>query len=169
MSHGETDKDNDPLIRIYTSATQEGETTIMKSSTTISFTGPKSGSTYKFTGQYVATPLKEADPSQPPYKYAMTGGTLKRPNPTNATGIHLNAFRWWLEITPTNSGQALMFYSGRIDTQKNNEEDTSVDRIIIDLNDIEGIDILYDLSGRKIENATPPGIYIINGRKVVVK
>ena len=33
----------------------------------------------------------------------------------------------------------------------------------------EAIESIYDLNGRKIEEITQPGIYIVNGKKVFVK
>jgi hypothetical protein len=34
---------------------------------------------------------------------------------------------------------------------------------------IEGEQIIYDLLGRRVENITGAGIYIVNGRKVIIK
>ena len=42
---------------------------------------------------------------------------------------------------------------------------TGVDDIEISTKD----DAIYDLSGRKIEKITHPGIYIKNGKKVMIK
>ena len=124
----------------------------------------ESGATYTFTGQYAAAPLKEADHTQPPYLYAMTGGELKRPNPANTNGIPLGTFRWWLQVTPDTDSQETMFSIGKID----HSGTTDVERIIIDLDEIEGIDIYYDLGGRRVENPTN-GIYIVNGKKILIK
>jgi hypothetical protein len=33
----------------------------------------------------------------------------------------------------------------------------------------ESSHLIYDLNGRRVEKATKPGIYIVNGRKVVIK
>ena len=154
------DTDGDPLHRVYTSNTDvDGTAPVI--ATSESFKGA-SGATYTFTGQYAAAPLKEADHTQPPYLYAMTGGELKRPNPDNASGIPLGAFRWWLHVTP--GIQGLMFSTGRID----HSDTTDVESIMIDLNEVEGLDIYYDLSGRPVENPTN-GIYIKNGKKLLVK
>ena len=154
------DTDGDPLYRVYTSNTStEGTAPVM--ATSESFKGA-SGATYTFTGQYAATSLKEADHTQPPYLYAMTGGELKRPNPANTSGIPLGAFRWWLHVTPGTQG--LMFSIGKIEQSGT----TDVESIMIDLNEIEGIGIYYDLNGRPVENPTN-GIYIKNGKKVLVK
>ena len=155
-----TDTDGDALHRVYTSNTDtEGTAPVI--ATSESFTG-KSGAIYTFTGQYAATSLKEADHTQPPYLYAMTGGELKRPNPANASGIPLGAFRWWLHVTPGTQG--LMFSIGKID----HSGTTGVEGIMIDLNEIEGLDIYYDLNGRPVENPTN-GVYIKNGKKILVK
>ncbi len=154
------DTDGDPLHRVYTSNTNtDGTDPVI--ATSESFKGA-SGATYTFTGQYAAAPLKEADHTQPPYLYAMTGGELKRPNPAYASGIPLGAFRWWLHVTP--GIQGLMFSTGRID----HSGTTGVESIMIDLNEVEGLDIYYDLSGRPVENPTN-GIYIKNGKKLLVK
>lgn len=154
------DTDGDPLYCVYTSNTDvDGTAPVIETSE--SFKGA-SGATYTFTGQYAAAPLKEADHTQPPYLYAMTGGELKRPNPANASGIPLGAFRWWLHVTPGTQG--LMFSIGRID----HSGTTDVEGIMIDLSEIEGLDIYYDLNGRPVENPTD-GIYIKNGKKILVK
>ena len=156
------DTDGDALHRVYTSNTDTlGTAPVI--ATSESFMG-ESGATYTFTGQYAAAPLKEADHTQPPYLYAMTGGELKRPNPANASGIPLGAFRWWLQVTPDTDSQEPMFSTGKID----HSGTTDVERIIIDLDEIEGFDIYYDLGGRRVENPTN-GIYIVNGKKILIK
>lgn len=158
------DTDGDPLYCVYTSNTNvDGTAPVI--ATSESFKGT-SGATYTFTGQYAATALKETDHTQPPYRYAMTGGELKRPNPANEDGIPLGAFRWWLEVTPGINSTANMFSTGRIDYSGNGE--TSIGNIIIDLNEIEGIDIYYDLSGRRVEEPSN-GIYILNGKKIYIE
>ena len=157
-----TDTDGDALHRVYTSNTDtEGTAPVI--ATSESFTG-KSGAIYTFTGQYAATSLKEADHTQPPYLYAMTGGELKRPNPSSATGIPLGAFRWWLKVTPPAGAQGQMFSTGKID----HSSTTGVEGIMIDLNEVDGVDIYYDLNGRFVESPTK-GIYIKNGKKTIVK
>lgn len=157
-----SDTDGDALHRVYTSNTNtDGTAPVI--ATSESFNGA-SGATYTFTGQYAATALKETDHTQPPYLYAMTGGELKRPNPDNASGIPLGAFRWWLQVTPSAGTQGLMFSIGKIEQSGT----TDVERIMIDLNEIEGIGIYYDLNGRPVENPIN-GIYIKNGKKILVK
>ena len=157
-----SDTDGDPLHRVYTSNTNtEGTAPVI--ATSESFNGA-SGARYTFTGQYAATSLKEADHTQPPYLYAMTGGELKRPNPASATGIPLGAFRWWLQVTPSEGSQSLMFSTGKI----NHSNSTDVESRMINLGEIDGIDVYYDLSGRPVENPNS-GIYIKNGKKMLIK
>lgn len=57
-----------------------------------------------------------------------------------------------------------MFSIGKID----HSGTTDVEGIMIDLSEIEGLDIYYDLNGRPVENPTN-GIYIKNGKKILVK
>ena len=48
----------------------------------------------------------------------------------------------------------------------------TAEEIITDVDGIESEtkeDVIYDLSGRKIERITQPGIYIKNGKKILVK
>ena len=54
----------------------------------------------------------------------------------------------------------------KIDFVVYNEEQTSIE-------DVKGengnLEVIYDLTGRKVETITKPGIYIVNGKKVLVK
>lgn len=159
-----TDTDGDPLHKVYTSNLAQDATA--PNIVTEEELSSSSGATYTFTGQYAKGSLKEADHTRPPYRYAMTGGELKRPNPANTAGIPLGAFRWWLEVTPATGGQGLMFSTGKIGSDSAGE--TSAGSIKIDLSKIEGIDIYYDLNGRRVDNPSK-GIYIQNGRKVYIK
>lgn len=46
---------------------------------------------------------------------------------------------------------------------------TSIDDVETDLGEVEIIETIYDLQGRKLSEITQPGIYIVNGKKVFVK
>ena len=46
---------------------------------------------------------------------------------------------------------------------------TSIDDVETDLGELEIIETIYDLQGRKLSEITQPGIYIINGKKVFAK
>ena len=43
---------------------------------------------------------------------------------------------------------------------------TGIENVVVENNAVEGI---YDIQGRKIEQITAPGLYIVNGKKVIVK
>ena len=53
----------------------------------------------------------------------------------------------------------------RINLTVYNEDQTSIEEIDCDKENV----VIYDLTGRKIENTTKPGIYIVGDRKVLVK
>lgn len=158
------DTDKDSLYRVYTSSldTEADEPEIA----TKDIITTANGNSYVFTAQYEKGYIKENDHTQPPYRYAMTGGELKRPNPAMTDGIPLGAFRWWLEVTPNASSTTSLFSLGKINHSGNSE--TSIQDKLIDLNDIEGIDIYYDLNGRRVDSPQN-GIYILNGKKVYIK
>ena len=157
------DTDEDPLYRVYTSSL---DTLALKPDIATKDTiTTANGNSYTFTAQYAKGYIKENN-TQPPYRYAMTGGELKRPNPAMPDGIPLGTFRWWLEVTPGANSTVSLFSSGKIDHSGNGE--TSVDNIIIELNSIEGLDIYYDLNGRRVDSPQK-GIYILNGKKVYIE
>jgi hypothetical protein len=65
-------------------------------------------------------------------------------------------------------------YFAGIESGAKMESDAVIYFTVNDTNGIEGVDAegeqtIYDLTGRKIETITKGGIYIINGKKVVVK
>ena len=43
---------------------------------------------------------------------------------------------------------------------------TGIENIVAENNAIKGI---FDIQGRKVEEITAPGLYIVNGKKVLVK
>jgi hypothetical protein len=49
----------------------------------------------------------------------------------------------------------------------NEDNFTSVNDVKIKMNEVDGN--IYDLTGRKLQNLSKKGLYIQNGRKVVVK
>ena len=62
----------------------------------------------------------------------------------------------------TNATSAAAFYKNVTATKC----PTSIENIAVENNAVEGI---FDMQGRKIEAITAPGLYIINGKKVLVK
>ena len=45
------------------------------------------------------------------------------------------------------------------------EGTTGVDEVVVE----NGVKVIFDLTGRKVDAATAPGVYIVNGKKVLVK
>ncbi|MBP3408844.1 MAG: leucine-rich repeat domain-containing protein [Bacteroidaceae bacterium] len=113
------------------------------------------GNKYRFTGQYTKTGIKDNDMT-----YAMAGGALKQP--TQGTTVSLGAYRWYLEINPSDENATATFSFGRFD----NEGTTGVEEVKTENGNMKGI---YDLQGRKIDEISKPGLYIVDGKKVLVK
>lgn len=110
---------------------------------------------------------KETIASEIPGAYAMSGGVLKQAADPNQI---LKPFRFYVILTDTTNGEAV--------------QSNTLNSIGIDFNGEEGdittgIDnpestndnqepVIYDLQGRRVVNPTK-GIYIVNGKKVVIK
>ena len=162
------DVDQDHLYRVYTNIIDADTIADGK----LTFTAEGSGNVYTFKGQYGRCNVlekrdAEGDPVQP-YCYAMTGGELKRPNPAITTGVPLGAFRWWLEVTPGSRGASLAASNSRVSFSFGGDSTTPVDEVLINLNEIEGLDIYYDLVGRRVDNPGK-GIFICNGKKILLR
>ena len=71
----------------------------------------------------------------------------------------VNAFNW-----DTNESSKLATYSNVVLTKKN--ADNAIEKNVVETNAVEGI---FDLLGRKLDAITVPGLYIVNGKKVLVK
>ena len=80
-------------------------------------------------------------------------------NGENENEFYNNAFKAYLEM-PASSGSAT-FYGFEWDGT------TSVDEVKAENGNVKGE--IYDLTGRKVEAVTAPGIYIVNGVKRVVR
>lgn len=161
------DVDEDHLYRVYTNVVRD---TVMPDGE-LEFVAEGSGNVYTFRGQYETSYIVEERDAQgnpiQPYCYAMSGGELKRPNPDMTTGVPLGAFRWWLEVTPGPGAASLAASNSRVGFKFGGDGTTSVDEVLINLNEIDGLGIYYDLSGRRVENPGK-GIFICNGKKVLL-
>ena len=161
------DVDEDHLYRVYTNVVRD---TVMPGGE-LEFVAEGSGNVYTFRGQYETSYIVEERDAQgnpiQPYCYAMSGGELKRPNPDMTTGVPLGAFRWWLEVTPGPGAASLAASNSRVGFKFGGDGTTSVDEVLINLNEIDGLGIYYDLSGRRVENPGK-GIFICNGKKVLL-
>ena len=69
------------------------------------------------------------------------------------------AFNW-----DTNTSNKLATYSNVTLTKK--AVDAAIDEIVVENKVAEGI---FDIMGRKLDTITTPGLYIVNGKKVIVK
>ena len=128
------------------------------------------GYTYNFVGQYTAArgttgtnPKIAYNPGEnkDEYNFVMTGGVLKHPDDTN--GAKLGAFRWYLSITKNDAkAKSATFSFGNF----SNDGTTGIEEVTTENVTVNGI---YDLSGRKLDAVTEPGVYIIDGKKVLVK
>lgn len=165
--HSRLDSDDDELYRVYT--TVIGDSVVADD--VQKFVAAGSGNVYTFRGQYKATNIVEprdanGDPVQP-YCYAMTGGELKRPNPAITTGVPLGAFRWWLEVTP--GSMLTEIVSKSVGFQfVSNENTTSVGSVEVNLNEIEGLGVYYNLGGVRLDEPRK-GLFIKNGKKVLLR
>jgi hypothetical protein len=74
----------------------------------------------------------------------------------NGAPFKIEAHRAWLAI-PKSSGARAYLIDGS----------TAIDEI--QLNDLPLNTPVYDLQGRRVEKPTQPGIYLLNGKKIVVK
>ena len=64
-------------------------------------------------------------------------------------------------FVPTSGGQNIASYSFRF-----GEDTTGISEVKGESGNVKGI---FDLTGRRVENITAPGIYVVNGKKVLVK
>lgn len=87
-------------------------------------------------------------------------GSLAGENTDNGTHFKNNANKVYLPIEQTTES-ASRAYSLRI-----LDGTTGIDAVVGEGAEVEGI---YDLSGRRIKEMTAPGVYIVNGKKVIKK
>ena|GEM_PF-3777613 len=82
---------------------------------------------------------------------------FKGQNSEGAT-TYINGFRAWVELDPETSVQALRITRGGA------EDTTGIEQLVDNNAEL----VIYDLLGRRVEKMEK-GIYIVNGRKVVIK
>ena len=78
-------------------------------------------------------------------------------NGENTTEFYNNAFKAYLEM-PAQNGSAAFYGFDWANT-------TAIENVEVE----NASNVIYDLTGRKVEAITAPGIYIVGGKKVLVK
>ena len=79
-------------------------------------------------------------------------------NGTNEGEFYNNAYKAYLEIE--GASETVAFYGFDWDGT------TGISEVKTENGEVK---VIYDLTGRRVENVTAPGIYIVNGKKVLVK
>lgn len=151
MSLGELDKDNRYYWWAFEATENEGEYKI--------YNGKTGNAIYT----YEKNPFSiKTDAEKEPGVYTITvdkdniGLTL-----SSGTSYWNNITAGYVRVT---TSKVSYWKIEKICTEEGNL--TGVDEVLGDKEQPEGI---YDLRGRRIENITAPGIYIVNGKKVLVK
>ena len=116
---------------------------------------------FTFTGTYSS--LSSAELPQCEGYYTLINGGWQ----PVTKDVSLGAFRFYLKVDSRSGAPAAEARSIRMRVIGENGEDdtTEIDNLGIRNHQPE---IIYDLQGRRVENPTK-GIYIVNGRKVVIK
>lgn len=156
----------EPNVPYMIKAKEVGEKTITLNDATLYAAEEKSFDVtswftkFTFTGTYhEVTDMATAG------HYAMADGGLKQASSDAAT---LGAFRWYLDITDRNGNPALLNAKAVLLSFDDGEE-TAIE-VINAQSETEGD--VYSISGVKVGNdvnALPKGLYIMNGKKILVK
>ena len=85
-------------------------------------------------------------------------------NKVDNTSFKNNANKAYLKVAPGISN--VSFYGFRFDDEEDGEEEntTAIENV-----ETATVNVIYDLSGRRVSEITEKGIYIVNGKKVLVK
>ena len=127
------------------------------------------GGRMQMVGTYVAIPKVEGAPNPiPANSYVLSGGSwMYATNGVNK----VKGLRGWIETGIGNTSKSLIFNIDGVDEE---EVSTGIDGLFVDgaeTNTSISKTGVYSLSGQKISDNTnlPKGIYIVNGRKMIVK
>ncbi|MDD7659699.1 MAG: hypothetical protein PUJ42_03275, partial [Bacteroidales bacterium] len=127
------------------------------------------GGQMRMVGTYVNIPqTADADNPIPAKSYVLSGG--KWIYATNGVS-KVKGLRGWIETGIGNTSKSLIFNIDGVDEE---EVSTGIDGLFVDgaeTNTSISKTGVYSLSGQKISDNTnlPKGIYIVNGRKMIVK
>lgn len=114
---------------------------------------------YDFHSTYATTSLAGGN------KYALASGALKKASSTATLG----SYRWYMQITERGEkpfvelpSEVRMFFM-------NMPADEATGISVVEHSDVDdrAEETTFDLQGRRLQKTVQPGIYIVNGRKVV--
>lgn len=160
LKSGKTEANTPYLIR----AKSTGEKTITLTNATLykaeenSFDVSSWNTKFTFTGTYLG--VSGTDMFANGY-YAMGGGSLHQ---AESSAYDLSPFRWYMTVTDRNGNPKSL---GEVKVMLFDTTD-GID-LTPALSQGEGDAVVYDLSGRRTDSPTKKGIYIKNGRKVIVR
>lgn len=130
-------------------------------------TGASSDGKMRMAGTYVSLTKTNENPI-PACSYVISGGKWKYA----VNGVSkVQGLRGWIETSKDNTSKSLIFNIDGVDEE---EVSTGIDGLFVDgaeTNTSISKTGVYSLSGQKISDNTnlPKGIYIVNGRKMIVK
>ena len=166
MKSGSTQPNAPYLIRAKT----KGEKTFSVMKTTVYAADENSvdcsttTAKYTFTGTYSTIPYETLISNE---YYAMGGGELVMSN-----GTDLRPYRWYMKVENRNYSPFFSNSAKAITIRVLDEDETTAISEVQMTNDQLPIypSTVYDLNGRKVsENNLKPGVYVKNGKKVMVK
>ena len=117
-----------------------------------------------FTGTYSTIPYETLISNE---YYAMGGGKIVMSN-----GTDLRPYRWYMKVENRNYSPFSSNRAKAITIRVLDEDETTAISELEMTNDLSPVhpSTVYDLNGRKVsENDLKPGVYVKNGKKVVVK
>lgn len=157
---GKTMANTPYLIR----AKEAGEKTIVTENATLCKAEERSidcssiGTLFTFTGTYSGIPGTEMFTNG---YYAMGSGSLHQ---AESSANDLSPYRWYMKVTDREGNPKNL---GEVKIQVFGEDGT--DGLTSTLSQGEEEGAVFDLSGRRMEKPTKKGMYIRNGRKVIVR
>jgi hypothetical protein len=166
MMKGSTQPNAPYLIRVKTT----GKKTFFIKNTTVSAAEENSvdcsttSAKFIFTGTYSTIPYETLISNE---YYAMGGGKIVMSN-----GSDLRPYRWYMKVENRNYSPFSSNRAKAITIRVLDEDETTAISELEMTNDLSPVhpSTVYDLNGRKVsENDLKPGVYVKNGKKVVVK